>query len=114
MQELEAAEAVVAEAFVRQRDAAAAQRLVVARQMELLQQATTGSVPPLVSFPTPPDHASLPPHLEGPLPHIGLGHNVTHLFSVGASSIGSETPENATRSVAHANAAPHGGMPRPE
>ena len=47
MQELEAAEAEDAEAFARQKDASATQRLIVNRQLDHLQQAASVGVPPL-------------------------------------------------------------------
>ena len=64
MQDLEAEEATVAAmAFTRQKEAAAAQRLVVSRHLELLQEAASASVPPLGHFPVLPELSSLPPHL---------------------------------------------------
>jgi len=99
-------EAVATNVFVRQRDATSAQRLAGARQIELLQQAATFSAPP----PLGPLHGlsarpSLPPHLEGPVPPLSLGQQMTTNLSAGFAAHGTATPMNA---------APQAGIPRPE
>ena len=63
MQELEAAEDSVAEAFARQRDVAAAQRVAVSRQLEPMQQVIAAGVPPLGSFFAAQDLTLLPSHM---------------------------------------------------
>jgi hypothetical protein len=104
MKELEAAEAAAAKAFARQNEVAAAQRLAVTRQLELLQQASGAGVAPLGSFSATSDRTLLPPHLSGSLPLLLFGHHDTPTFSAGIVSLGSATPVNVARSAALMNA----------
>ena len=104
MHELEVAEAAVVEAFTRQKDATSAQRIVVNRKLELLQQATSASVPPLGHFLISVDRTSLPPHLQDPSPPSSLGLSMISNLTAGNAAVESMTP---------ANAAPKVGMIRP-
>jgi len=104
MQELEAAEDVVAEAFARQKEAATAHRLAFSRQLELLQHAATVGVPSLGHVTISADRTTLSPQLKGHMPTYSLGVCLTSNLTVDLVAIGSTTLVNVAFYV---------GLPRP-
>ena len=82
-----------------------AKRLVVSRQLDMLQQVVVARVPPLGSFTAASKLSLLPPHLQSPVPTSSLGRDATPIIFVCVASTGSTSSANVVSPI---------GTPRPE